>query len=915
MVDNTITWEQLWNQLQASERKQAMDAFWSHLNESPGLTPVKNLLLESLARCLSFRPQSVRKMTPERLKHQLVERRTQIFDHESWPLLFIAFYRSHRGPMMVAFLDNLSVPHDDEGLVKGDPEPPTADALVAAVEKLRRRFSDNDVDHYLAVLEHLGGRMWQSVGEARVRLQRAVSPEPSEARVPSEPSSTHQEPDARPDPNEPDDDRAVLDDFTTLDRLLINQVVASVSGVEGAMNSDQIDDLITTVITLNSDRKRSVFHLGFFESLASDREPEFNRAEFNDERRAWYLTGSLAAKVRQRDVEGFRQILSHCERNFQHAASRSEGAGPVMANLLLDFLFETRCDSEALMLLRGQLTSSAFRLLVKAYEHGTALWRDGDVAAALPVLKLLRTRVRDMQVEPGAREHFATLIGRRYGQCLQRSGNLQQAGAVFEGLLKRVEDGLRYELYADLGLLAGGFRSLERVRLPQGAKERASLRAALSRGQAWFEKALPGPDEHSANALYALAMRDYLDFTDPDRSNNGNAAREATLQHVQRALVGIRESRSFAVYERIGVFGQALFIEIVLDMDGLTVGESHSVLPRWERIPADSGTFPPEDLSRLLDCAELLNPAIATSIAKSIWRRHGSEAWDIFGGSAPELISRSSYLQQELLKEARDERNPRTRRFGLWRLLVPVYLETRDSERATEGLDAMEGIAEDEDLSREFLAWLSDAEHFDPVWTQAEVDWARVRLARRLGEDVECAALLNGLYFRLRDDDPDDAREVAQLLIDWQLDCERGRTLSAMLPEADDEPVVANLESRLANGARVSVLFIGGNETQARYDNRITSLLASEWPGVKVAFEHTGWSSNWGRNSDALVRAGSACDAVVIMKMMRTNLGRTLRAKVTSPWVPCTGTGREAMLSSIRKAVRVGLRQQPSDVS
>jgi len=91
---------------------------------------------------------------------------------------------------------------------------------------------------------------------------------------------------------------------------------------------------------------------------------------------------------------------------------------------------------------------------------------------------------------------------------------------------------------------------------------------------------------------------------------------------------------------------------------------------------------------------------------------------------------------------------------------------------------------------------------------------------------------------------------------------------------------------------------------------KIRSAIQRDWPGTEVQFEHTGWSSNWGREVEKLKKLVRESDAVVLMSMMRTKLGRTMRAALNDPprpWVPCTGTGRQAMEQSIRKAMQVGL--------
>jgi hypothetical protein len=84
---------------------------------------------------------------------------------------------------------------------------------------------------------------------------------------------------------------------------------------------------------------------------------------------------------------------------------------------------------------------------------------------------------------------------------------------LFERILDQVHDGNRPDLRTDLGLIASGFRSLERVRLPEDAAERNSMRAALSRGEAHSRAAVATYGERAINACYALAVKDCMRFS------------------------------------------------------------------------------------------------------------------------------------------------------------------------------------------------------------------------------------------------------------------------------------------------------------------------------------------------------------------------------------------------------------------
>ena len=891
-MTTTPTWEALFFALESDEQALAMRAFWQELTRDATQEQPRKALLEALASALKFRPQRVQRLPEEKLVAYLRSHCREVFYPADWALLFRCFYRDRRAAMMAAFLDHLEIPHDGGGIMHAEAEPVPADRLAAAAQALTGRFDPAAVRHYLHVLDRMAQPTWAHIAEALAQL-------PGEPAAAATPAAADDDQDAP----------LVLDLFTTLDRVLIDQVVATVSREEGALTPDELEDLVETVVALNGKRRRSVFHLGFMHGLLADRPAELDRPELDAHRRGWYLTGLLAAKTRQGDGDAIRRLLTEHARAFQTAAEESKGAGPVMANLVLDTLFELGRCNEVLTLLKGQLTPGAFKLARRAYQHATELWRQQQPDAALPVLRLLRERLPRMDEQPERVEALLTQVERRHGQCLQSNGDLDGARVIFEGILDRVQDGSRPELRADLGLLAGGFRSMERLRLPEDQAARDSMRGALERGEVHFQAAVDAAGTRAVNACYALAVKEYLCWA--DQASDDPAVHRAALKHVEMALAGMRQSPSAGAYERLGLLGQALFIEIVLSTDSLVVGESHRALALWERIPSDAGIFPKQDVQRLLTTVELLNPTVAARIAESVWRkRAGGDAWEVLGRSAERLVAHSDYLKAELLGAAREETTPRARRFGIWKLLVPALLREGASAQAAEGLDALEALSEEPGLAAQLLEWLREPGHYDPVWTESDADWARVRLARAIGRDEDCVHPLIALFHRLRDERPTEAAQTAQLLVDWRLAREQGQALLGSLPDELTAARAAGAEQRLRAGERVRVLFVGGNETQARYDASIREELLALWPGLTLRFEHTGWSSNWGREVDRLVRLANQCDAVVIMRMMRTILGRTLRERSESPWVACTGTGRRAMLQSIREAALVGIEQR-----
>lgn len=113
-------------------------------------------------------------------------------------------------------------------------------------------------------------------------------------------------------------------------------------------------------------------------------------------------------------------------------------------------------------------------------------------------------------------------------------------------------------------------------------------------------------------------------------------------------------------------------------------------------------------------------------------------------------------------------------------------------------------------------------------------------------------------------------------------------------------------------GPPVRVLFVGGDESQARYHAGIEAAVTARYRGtVTVEWWAPGWSSNWAPVADAVERRYPGAGALVLMTFVRTNFGRRMRATSGGagvPWVSCTGHGRTAMDRAIDRAVAVARR-------
>lgn len=896
-------WVEAWTRLSPEERTAALDAFFAEMDSGAALK-WREHIRRQMARAARFREQTIRSWPPERLRPLLARHIAQVMEPRTWNVLFLSHYKRNHSSLMVRFMDLLGLSHDGSGITDSPVRLPKGPEVEVAVNRLRAEFAPEEIANYFDVLM-LNDSAWAPLRSSRDRLVRDEAPDDKLLRTAEAPTA------AQPDAAEEEKGRsdALTDEFITLDRVLIDQIIAGVSGTEGALSHDALEDLIEDFVSLNPKRHRSYFHLGMLDVLVPDRSLEFDRPEMNDSRRQWYLAGALSGLARRRDSDAIRELLQKRGGEFRGAAGKAGGPGEAIAKALLAQLIDLGRFSEATLLLQGQLqVPGGERLAWITLEKASEFLRTGDLGSAMPLVKVLW---ENRDAVPGDPEEIALIksrLRRRMGQCLQAKGDFEGARSAFAPLLEGEADGLSAEVLSDIGLIAGNFRSLSDVRLPEGKNKRQAMVDALARGQELFERAISDHGSEAINAHYALAVLEYLRWT----STVGPAKddlRDAALGHAQQAVSGMRLSESAEAYEQLGLLGQALMMQAVLQMNRLDAVEANAAIAAWNQITPAAGKFAQEDVVLLVEAAEAVDEEKAILVAESIWRHRRQGAFQLLAGRG--WLLRSDFLRGELLEQARDQTNPAKIRFRLWTDLVPRLLILGKTAEAEEGLDTLEGLSNSIELGELFLQWLERREHFDPAWNEYETMWSRVRMARQLGKDEVCARLLRELFFSVRDQRVDEAEEILALFRAWNLPREHYDGLESSLPLGHlNHTELPDTEARLREGERVRVLFVGGNETQKQYDEEIQRSLRQDYPGIAVSFHHTGWSSNWGRQLPGLVQEANVSDAVVLMTIMRTMLGRELRRALRKPWVSCAARGRDGMWRSIRKAAGVALRNR-----
>ena len=895
MVDN-LNWQNLFCGLSEDDRISLI-SLWNQ--ESKGDSRTAKWLkdawehhVKKLASRMRVRPKFLLKVPESDLIRKMSFHAAGIIkDNDLWEYLFRCFYFNFRTNLMCDFLDALEIPHNAEGEIDdGFHEQPTKEVFINALKIMAQSHDQKQVSHYVRTLLLMGEgdsqSIWLHLRDAWKAVQNELSDNGTNELEADTPSGV-EENQTLPISN--------IDEFTTLDEIIIHQIVASASHELGALSHDKLDDMIQELIELNHHRTRNYFHLGYAESLVFNREPDMKRPELNDERKGWYVCGALVGSDRRGDKHQYTKIFkSH--QDIVSKSLESKGYLPVaFSNHLMSTFAAAGEHYFAKKMLKVRLQQqNSVRDFVEGLKIAEHLLHQDSAEQALEYLSVLDS-FADHKVHPS----YRIQLKRRLAQAKQQLGLFRDAQTSLEEVLQEKETP---ELFADLGMVKAGIRSIREVHIPNHEDQRYALFKALEKGGDSFKRAIDLGKSNPTNAHYLLAISNYLNFF----KNKAEGARKAACEHARSAISGMMSSASKSVYQSSGLLGGAQFVEVCALAHSFDESAASKIANKWECISEDSGSFPSVDLAFLLDGLVLIDGKVAADVAFSIWRYHQDEAWDVFKTTQAFTII-LEHARHELLEAViafvRNENVASSVRFEMSRELLNGLRGRAVNHKlrliAEEALDQLEILAcKEESLGNLFLENIKESHFYAPFWTEEDALWAQVRISRRYGNDSHCEAVLPRLFYMYRDEKPFMAEQVVEQFRSWSIANETCDELERSLPTRDRKEIEGSPRA-------VNLVFIGGNETQEKYDESVRRWLEDNLPNVSIHFEHTGWSSNWGREVDRLLNIIDQSHAVIIMQMIRTQLGRTLRKKSTRPWIPCTGTGLGAIKGSVMEAVRV----------
>ncbi|MHC4956569.1 MAG: hypothetical protein ACYTGZ_22240, partial [Planctomycetota bacterium] len=516
-----------------------------------------------------------------------------------------------------------------------------------------------------------------------------------------------------------------------------------------------------------------------------------------------------------------------------------------------------------------------------------------NVDEAAPLIDLLLDALDGFEIHAGA-PIDATLrrdLLRRRVHCLRLRGRWNEARELIEVLLADDHNPRRAMLLADLGLIAANHRALDNVVLPNDPAERGSYAQVLERGEEDFRR--------SAEAGGAGGHGEYcLGVLDLARERPGDA-----LPYLRRAVAEM-SSRS-DVYERLYILPRArLYLAYALS----TTEERGRMQTAVEELERGLTALPnevPDLVKKTIETLALLAPRATQALFTRTGDMLGQDALDLaceldFLRNMPDLVLR-------VRERADNESRTAEQRWSDYDALLSTALALGDADAARDALDGLELLSDR--LPDRFLALLDDPARIATLWELDEVAFSRARVLVGTGRfDDAARSLQDAAYLALRDEPADGRRQALQivdLIRTWGVEPDDGLLQRLGEPDEEDEPVLAESE------ARGVVMFIGGNQQQERYREDIQRELREKYPKIQLVMRHPNWGSNWGRWLKKHDGELNNCDTLVVMRFVRTNLGRRLRKLASGRgirWWPCTGHGRASILHSIESAI-AGLQQ------
>lgn len=706
-------------------------------------------------------------------------------------------------------------------------------------------------------------------------------------------AATHEQDDEDDEDTAPGEDDATL--FTTLDHVLIKQAVASYAGIVGALEVDDVHRLADELVRLNTDRHASFFHLGFLDGLDDTRTPELPAEVMNAQRRQWYAFGQLSGLVRRERHTELLELARAKPTEVEQVVRHPRQGHGLTAPLVTALLDDEPTHAARLLHLR-LLTRAPFAdlpsLLLDAHQRARALLLDQQPDAAEALWVAIAAAPPELLSQLGLAPR------RRLISCARARNDFALALERVEALAPETDDPHeRAVLETERGLIAAEVSHLQVISLGRTDQHRSNLAARLERGRHRFEEALR-TDPAEWRATLCLGVLRALDDTPESAAPLLERARSALL------------SDPLAASTRLG--SEIQFLAALQRLRSLEEGtDGRAFKDVSDALREDGWTPPVRDLLEALDLLTLHGSRHAVQLLELVTEHAPASELVPF---AVQLLDNGEHAAAPAA--ARIARSSKVKAADRVRLLTLAVDATfhqpgQDLDPLVDQLDDLLREVSDDHADRTLQVWLNDSLTPTELYGPLGVDQLRVQLHERLGEFEPARQLLERLIRRTLAapawDRPYDLDELLDHHRRRDPDAERSTALAALV--RSDRQTAEEPAGPLADQRDVRLLFVGGDERQERITASIEDRVHEVVPGtVHVTWIHPGWSARWREHAERAESEYERSDALVLMPLVRTNLGRRLRRTSGESglhWVACTGHGVDSITRAIAQAAQV----------
>ncbi len=926
-----LTAQRLWRALEARERADTLAA----------ATKLRANLVKVVARKLKFRVETVKKLNDAKFADWTERRRVQFPNAMTAELLGI-LHLEWRRELLRDLYDALGVEHDNGEIspgfgdgggeprsggnearsgtsAQGDQPELTEAKVYAAADAIEQEYGLRRtvvllLAHMLppgaqafpgAVRPEHYGFLWGWLGK--------LSESPESDSGDPEPIDGETEAEA-------DDEGADGRSFPTLDHLLIEAVNASREGTLGSLSEEEIDDAVEELASLNQHRPHSFFHVGL-RDVVFERSPGTPMPKGRSKVR-WYWAGKISGWGQS---ELWAEIVSAYDGNdiVQTLGDGSDGASERAAPFVVAALGEEGRGAEVAEFVQGALLKSGTfetdgynrrtSIFKAVLDIGTDLLHNGEVGRARAIFDRLMEAVRahEEDGEAPALQLFLD-VRRRRAHCLQRSLEHRAARQRLKELLK-LDPYPNHQamVHADLGMLKGSFNSLEEVELPGGEGDLADFLERLREGRDHFQESVDAEARYGAHGHYCLGVlalgESVAESTEVPAGEDREARCAEAVEHFIRARSVFESS--------VGSYGSLvartrLYLGIAQAVQAESAGNLTQAAKLIEGELGGKATLPGYFVDPVVEGLSLATEAgVLGSFLSALLKTGGNAVLDAIARDSS-VLATSEECVSELRERARrlgaSEAAARDLRSCLACYLDPQNPDAQNLDAACDILDQLEGLAKRGVGAAQFEELLAE-KRYEPAWEAEDAILARVRCQEARDAYGEALVLLRKLFHQVAGDRLEEAEGIIAKLRSYhipkeQYEAEVGRLRALKQQDRGDEDEPTNVP-----GKRVRVLFVGGDEGQAKTNDNVEKLVKSSASNVAVTFVPTGWSGGWSQHLDKVRTELTRHDVVVLSTRMRTELGRQIRTECRrrgKEWRSCWVQGRKGRSNAILQAAR-----------